>query len=69
MTDHSAKEFEKDAERRFGTGWELEAQTEAERKVAVGKTLGKAALTGGLGLLLSGRSKKAGNITATWVKP
>ena len=37
-------------------------------KVAIGRTDGKAVLTGGIGLVLMGRSRKHDSITVTWLK-
>ena len=34
----------------------------------IGATLAKTALTGGVGLLIGGRSRSKGKITVTWVK-
>ena len=50
------------------TGWTLQTTGDKDRHTAIGRTLGKTVLTGGIGLLLSGRSKKGDAITATWVK-
>jgi hypothetical protein len=62
------KEFEKDAGKMMKDGWRLQAQSGKERHTAIGRTAGKALLTGGVGLLLSGRSKKGDSVTAMWVK-
>ncbi|HEY4869198.1 MAG TPA: hypothetical protein VII79_04245, partial [Candidatus Dormibacteraeota bacterium] len=62
------KEFERDAAKMMKDGWELEGQSEKERKTAIGRTAGKALLTGGVGLILMGRSKKGDTITVTWMR-
>lgn len=62
-----AQEYERDAAVMGAAGWIPQGQVAQESKVAVGRTLGKAVATGGIGLLLTGRSKKGGGITVTWV--
>jgi hypothetical protein len=62
------KEFERDATKMMRDGWEIEAQSSKDRKTAIGRTAGKAVLTGGVGLILMGRSKKGDTITVTWMK-
>jgi hypothetical protein len=62
------KEFNRDAPKMERDGWTLQTTGDKDRHTAIGRTLGKTVLTGGIGLLLSGRSKKGDAITATWVK-
>lgn len=64
----SESDLERDAEKMLAAGWTVEGQSSKAGGVAVGRTLGKAALTGGVGLLLTGRSKKGDKITVTWVR-
>ncbi len=64
-----AKEYERDTQTMSAAGWKPQGQTSEDSKVAAGRTLGKAVATGGIGLLLTGRSKKGGGITVTWVRP
>lgn len=61
-------DYEKDARKRAKTGWRVETHVEQERRVAKGRTLGKTVLTGGVGLVLTGRSKKGDAITITWIR-
>jgi hypothetical protein len=69
VTYKTPKDYEKDAKKRIAGGWQMQGQSSLNSQVAVGRTVGKAVLTGGVGLLLSGRSKKGGGITVTWIKP
>jgi hypothetical protein len=62
------KEFEHDAEEMIRDGWGLEGQSAKDQKTAIGRTAGKALLTGGIGLLIMGRSKKGDTITVTWFR-
>jgi len=64
----NAKAYQKDAPNMAGKGWLPEGQIQAAQRVAVGRTVGKVVLTGGVGLLLSGRSKKGEEITVTYVR-
>ncbi|HLJ66503.1 MAG TPA: hypothetical protein VKX16_03995 [Chloroflexota bacterium] len=63
------KEFERDAKKMMKGGWEIQSQTSKEQKTAIGRTLGKTVLTGGIGLAIMGRSKKGDRFTVTWVRP
>jgi hypothetical protein len=62
------KEFNQDSVKMVRDGWTLQGSQEKDRHTAVGRTVGKAVLTGGVGLLLTGRSKKGDAITVTWVR-
>jgi general stress protein YciG len=62
------KDFNNDAVKMQRGGWQLQATGDKDRKTAIGRTAGKAVLTGGIGLLLGGRSKKGNSVTATWVR-
>jgi hypothetical protein len=62
------KDFEHDAEKMLRDGWELEGQSTKNQKTAIARTTGKVLLTGGIGLLIMGRSKKGDTITVTWVR-
>ena len=68
QTYKSDKEFQKHAEKMLRDGWRIEGQTGHQGKVAIGRTVGKAVLTGGIGLALMGRSRKNDTITVTWLK-
>lgn len=63
-----AREYERDAIAMGAAGWTPQGQVAQESRLAAGKTLGKAVATGGIGLLLTGRAKKGGGITVTWVR-
>lgn len=67
-TYKNEREFNHDAEKMQRDGWTLQTTGDKDRHTAIGRTAGKAVLTGGIGLLLSGRSKKGDSITATWVR-
>jgi len=62
------KDFEHDAQKMIRDGWELEGQSAKDQRTAIGRTVGKALLTGAIGLLIMGRSKKGDTITVTWVR-
>jgi hypothetical protein len=62
------KDFNRDAPKMELAGWSLQTTGDKDRKTAIGRTAGKAVLTGGIGLLIGGRSKKGDTINATWVK-
>jgi hypothetical protein len=62
------REFQHDAEKMIRDGWELEGQSVKNQKTAIARTTGKVLLTGGIGLLITGRSKKGDTITVTWVR-
>jgi hypothetical protein len=62
----SAEDYHKDLEYRVSKNWYVIDQTQDGQRVAASRTLAKVALTGGIGLLLTGRSKKGGKITVTW---
>jgi hypothetical protein len=68
VTYKNAKEYEKDAKKRLRDGWEVQAQTQKDQKVAIGRTAGKAIMTGGIGLVVMGRSHKGDTLTVTWTK-
>ena len=67
-TYKSDKDFEKDARKMLRDDWSIQGQSVHQGKVALGRTLGKAVLTGGIGLALSGRSRRDDTITVTWFK-
>jgi hypothetical protein len=62
------KEYAHDAQRMSRAGWQVMSTADQDRHTAVGRTLGKAVLTGGAGLLLTGRSKKGDQVVVTWVR-
>lgn len=64
----TTEEFQRDAPAMAARGWRPQGEIAQQGGVAVGRTLAKAALTGGLGVALTGRSRKADKITVTWVK-
>ena len=49
-------------------GWTVEAMTQAPTRVAVGKTIRNAVLTGGISLLGGHRAQKSGVVTVTYVR-
>ena len=59
-------EFQGNAERMLAAGWEFEGHSAKAQKTAIGRTAGTVALTGGIGLIFIGRSKKGDTITVTW---
>jgi hypothetical protein len=61
------QEFERDAKKMIRDGWTIEGQSSKDQKTAIMRTAGKAVLTGGIGLIVMGRSKKGATITVTWV--
>lgn len=63
-----AKAINKEAEKAGKRGWTIQSTTEDDEKVRVVGTLAKGVLTGGVGLLLFGRSKKGGKTIVTWVR-
>lgn len=64
----SIEEFQRDAPAMAARGWKPQGEMIQQGKVAVGRTLAKAALTGGIGVALTGRSRKDDKITVTWVR-
>lgn len=68
-TYKNEREFQRDAQRMTVAGWRIEGQSSRNQNTAIGRTAGKAVLTGGVGLILMGRSKKGDTITVTWEKP
>lgn len=67
-TYKNSRAFEKDAEKRIAAGWELTSQSGLDRDIAKFRTAGKILFTGGLGLVIGGRSKKGDTLTATWTR-
>jgi len=63
-----ANEYRRDAQHMSRQGWQVQSTSEQERHTAVGRTVGKAVMTGAVGLLLTGRSKKGDQIVVTWVR-
>jgi hypothetical protein len=61
-------DYERDAKKRVKAGWHVETHVEQERRVAKGRTLGRTVMTGGIGLVIGGRSRKGDAITITWVR-
>jgi hypothetical protein len=68
-TYKNADDYERDAPRMAADGWTPQGQTSGTGGVRIGRTVGKAVLTGGIGLVVMGRSRKGDPITVTWVKP
>ncbi len=64
----SPKEFESDSKEMIRKGWQPQNQSALAGHVNVGRTLGKVALTGGLGLMLTGASRTKDQMTVTWVR-
>ena len=62
----SAKDMERDIQKMSKDGWQVVGQGAEREKVAVGRTAAKTVLTGGIGLLVSGRSKKGGDMVVTY---
>lgn len=67
-TYRNAQEYARDAAAMAEMGYFPRGQIMGDQKVAVGRTLAKGVATGGVGLLLTGRSKKGGEITVTYVR-
>lgn len=70
-TTHVARYKDADAARRedreaTAKGWVVRDTTTAPERVAVGRTISKAMLTAGIGLLARGRTRKAGTVTVTY---
>ncbi len=61
-----AKAIDRDANRAGPKGWTIVSTTGEDGKVRVMGTMAKGALTGGVGLLLFGRSRKHGKIIVSW---
>jgi len=61
-------EYQRDAQKMLRGGWHIEGQSDKDRKIAIGRTAVKGLLTGAIGLVLMGRSKKGDTITVTWVR-
>jgi hypothetical protein len=66
-TYKNVREYEADAHGMIERGWMPVSQSTAQGKVAIGRTAAKAALTGGVGLMIMGRSRTDGQITVTWL--
>lgn len=66
-TYSSDKDAQKELEAAAHYGWTPQGTTATEGHVNVGRTLTKAVLTGGLGLL-TGASRSKGKITITYVR-
>lgn len=64
----SPKDFEADSREMIRKGWQPQNQAAMAGHMNVGRTLGKVALTGGLGLLLTGASRTKDQMTVTWVR-
>jgi hypothetical protein len=62
------REYQRDAERMLADGWQIAGQSAKNQKTAIARTAGKFVLTGGLGLVLMGRSKKGETLTVTWLR-
>jgi hypothetical protein len=62
------RDYQKDARKLIRKGWRIEGQSSKERDTAIGRTFVKTALTGVVGLIVMGRSKKGDTITVTWVR-
>lgn len=58
--------FEKDRQFREWNDWRLVEVTRGGETVRIGRTLAGALATGGIGLLIGGRAKRAGRIIAIW---
>jgi hypothetical protein len=67
-TYRNAGEYERDAPGMASRGWIPAGQSTGQGRVAIGRTAAKAVLTGGIGLVLMGRSRSDAPITVTWVK-
>jgi|GEM_PF-1054391 hypothetical protein len=65
-TYKSPKDFESDSKEMIRKGWQPKNQSALAGHMNVGRTLGKAALTGGLGLVLTGASRNKDQLTVTW---
>ena len=61
-----AKAIDDDAKRAGPKGWMITSTTGHDGKTRVMGTLGKGVLTGGVGLLVFGRSKTKGKTTVSW---
>ena len=61
-----AKAIDSDAKRAGPKGWTIVSTTGEDGKVRVMGTLAKGALTGGIGLLVFGRSRKQGKVIVSW---
>lgn len=68
VTYPSVAAYQRDASLRHSRGYHEQVALQTQQKVAVGRTLAKGVLTGGAGLLLTGRAKKGGEIVVTWRK-
>lgn len=60
------KAFESEGKQAEKHGWEVQSASGGRGDVKVMGTLTKTVLTGGLGLLVGGRSRKPDKVTVTW---
>lgn len=67
-TYKSSKDFASDSKEMIRKGWQPENQSALAGHMNVGRTLGKVALTGGLGLVLTGASRTKDQVTVTWIR-